>query len=122
KDFALRWKAPGDEARTDVPAYYPLSDTSVEESEIAGLYKYADINVLSASYLKLREVSLTCRLPEKWASRIYAKGITAGLQVTNLFTLGANGQGIDPEAFSLSAGARGDRFRPAFTFNVNVEF
>lgn len=122
KDFALRWKAPGDEARTDVPAYYPLSDTSVEESEVAGLYKYADINVLSASYLKLREVALSCRLPEKWASRIYAKGITAGLQVTNLFTLGANGQGIDPEAFSLSAGARGDRFRPAFTFNVNVEF
>ncbi|MBQ6081818.1 MAG: SusC/RagA family TonB-linked outer membrane protein [Bacteroidales bacterium] len=121
-DFASRWKVPGDEAKTDIPAYYSLADTTVNENDVAGLYKYADINVLSASYLKLREVSLNYRLPEKWASKIYTRGISLGAQVTNLMTLAANGQGIDPEAFSLSAGARSERFRPVVTFNANIEF
>ena len=121
-DFTARWKAPGDEARTDIPAYFPLSDTSINENDVTSLYRYADINVLSASYLKLRDLSLSYTLPEKICGKIGTRSITIGAQVSNLFYIAANGQGIDPEAFSLSAGVRSDRFRPAFTANLNIEF
>jgi len=121
-DFTRRWKNPGDELATDIPAYFPLSNTAVNETDVAGLYKYADINVLSASFLKLRDITLTYRLPEKWISAIGLGSITVGAQVSNLFYLAANGQGIDPEAFSLSYGSRADRFRPFVTGSVNIEF
>ncbi len=121
-DFAQRWKTPGDESRTDVPAYFPLSDTSVSESDVTALYRYADINVLSASYLKLRDLSLRYTLPETFVRKLGPRSVTVGLQVSDLLTLAANGQGIDPEAFYLSGGSRGDRFRPAFTANLNIEF
>lgn len=122
KDFADRWKAPGDEAQTDIPAYYSLANTSINEWDITSLYASSNLNVLSASYLKLREVSLSYRLPDRWASSIHTRGISLGTRVTNLLTRAANGQGIDPEAFSLSGGSRSDRFGPVFTFNANIEF
>lgn len=121
-DFANRWKQPGDELTTDIPAYFPLSNTAVSESDVAGLYRYADINVLSASYIKLRELSLQYALPQAWARKVGAQQLSLGVQASNLFTLGFNGEGIDPEAFSLSAGARSSRFPLLLTGSVNIQF
>lgn len=121
-DFALRWRAPGDEVTTDVPAYYSLKNSSINESDLTYLYRYADINVLPASYIKLREVSLGYNLPERACRAICAEKISVRLIASNLFTIGFNGQGIDPESFYLSSGSRSDKFHPYISASLNIEF
>ena len=121
-DFARRWKQPGDEAFTDVPAYYRLDDTSVNETDVLSLYQYADINVLDASYIKLRDLSLTYYLPERACREICAGSASVRLQVSDLFVIPFNREGIDPEAFSLRYGSRGDKFRPMMTLGVSIDF
>lgn len=121
-DFALRWQRPGDEKKTDVPAYYKLNDTSVNETDVQMLYKYADINVLDASYIRLRDVSLTYNLPVRACRAIRARNASVRVQVSDLWLIPFNKEGIDPEAFYLSGGVRGDRFRPYFTAGIDIEF
>ncbi|MCF0172236.1 MAG: SusC/RagA family TonB-linked outer membrane protein [Bacteroidales bacterium] len=121
-DFARRWRSSGDELNTDVPAYYSLKNTSINELDVMYLYKYGSQNVLSASYIKLREVSLGYQLGEKACRSIYARRASLRLAATNLATIAFNGQGIDPECFSLSGGARSDKFGPVITAGLNVEF
>lgn len=120
-DFALRWKKPGDEAYTDVPAYYSLKNTSINETDVTYLYRYADVNVLTASYIKLREVSLGYNLPSSACKALCVQHASARLQASNLWTLAFNGQGIDPEAFYFG-GSRAERFHPYVSVSVNVEF
>lgn len=122
KDFAKRWKQPGDEATTDVPAYFKLDDTSINETDILSLYRYADINVLPASYIKLRDISLTYNLPDRACKAIKAESASVRFQVSDLFVIPFNREGIDPEAFYLSSGSRGDRYRPMMTLGINVTF
>lgn len=121
-DFAKRWKEPGDEAKTDIPAYYKLSDTSINESDVISLYRYADINVLPAAYIKLRELSLSYNVPAKLCRSLGTQSINIGFLMNDLLTIAFNGQGIDPEAFSLSYGSRGEKFRPYASANINIEF
>lgn len=121
KDFARRWKKPGDEAVTDIPAYYSLKNTSINETDVILLYEYADINVLPASYIKLREVSLGYRLPAPACRAIHAESASVRLQASNLATIAFNGEGIDPEAFSFSGG-RTDKFNPFISASLNIGF
>lgn len=121
-DFAKRWKRPGDELKTDVPAYFKLDNTSINESDVLSLYKYADINVLNASYIKLRDIALTYHFPESITSAIRAENMSVRVQASNLCMIALNGEGIDPEAFYLSGGSRGERYNPYFTFGLNIGF
>ncbi|MCF0177293.1 MAG: TonB-dependent receptor, partial [Bacteroidales bacterium] len=121
-DFAKRWKNPGDEAITTVPAYYSLKNTSINELDVMYLYRYADINVLNASYIKLRELSVGYSLPQKACRAIHAQNASIRLSASNLATIAFNGQGIDPECFSLSGGSRSDKFGPFLSASLNIEF
>lgn len=120
-DFARRWRKPGDETFTNVPAYYSLRNTSINETDVLLLYRYADINVLPASYFKLREVSLGYRLPAPACKALHIETATVRLQASNLATIAFNGEGIDPEAFSFR-GNRSDKFFPYISASINVEF
>ena len=120
-DFALRWKRPGDEVHTDIPAYYSLKNTDINETDVTYLYRYADINVVSASYIKLREVSLGYRLPAAACRALHLQSAMVRLQASNLLTIAFNGQGIDPEAFYFG-GSRADRFPPYVSASLNLEF
>ncbi len=121
-DFAKRWKQPGDEKRTDVPAYFKLDNTSINENDVLGLYRYADVNVLDASYIKLRDVSLAYHFPDRICRAIKAQNMSVRLQVSDLFLIAFNGEGIDPEAFYLSGGSRGEKFGPYITAGINIGF
>lgn len=122
KDFALRWRRPGDELKTDVPAYYKLSNTSINEGDVISLYRNADINVLDASYIKLRDISLAYHLPGPACRAIKAENASIRLQVSDLCLIPFNKEGIDPEAFYLSSGGRGDKYLPYFTVGLNIGF
>lgn len=120
-DFVNRWKNPGDELTTDIPAYYSLKNTSINESDLTYLYRYSDINVLSASYIKLREVSLGYRLPAAACRSIHAQSASVRIQASNLATIAFNGEGIDPESFYFG-GSRSDKFPPFVSASINIEF
>lgn len=120
-DFAKRWKQPGDEAFTNVPAYYSLRNTAINETDVLYLYRYADINVVTASYIKLREVSLGYRLPASACKVLHVQHASARIQASNLWTIAFNKEGIDPEAYYFS-GSRADRFHPFISASLNIEF
>jgi TonB-linked SusC/RagA family outer membrane protein len=120
-DFAKRWKQPGDEQFTNVPAYYSLKNTAINETDVLFLYKYSDINVITASYIKLREVSLGYRLPASACKALHVQHASARLQASNLATIAFNKEGIDPEAFYFS-GTRADRFHPFISASLDLEF
>ena len=118
KDFADRWREPGDEARTDIPSYMSNSNQSTTRRE-TNFYRYADINVLDASYVKLRDLTFSYTLPADFCRKLSCDNIRLRLQASNLFCIAANDEGIDPEAHNLRYGYRGDHYGPSFSVGLN---
>lgn len=119
KDFADRWREPGDEARTDIPSYMSNSNQSTTRRE-TNFYRYADINVLDASYVKLRDLTFSYTLPADFCRKLSCDNIRLRLQASNLFCIAANDEGIDPEAHNLRYGYRGDHYGPLFSVGLNI--
>ena len=121
KDFDKRWRQPGDENITDIPSYEANSKTSTTRRDIS-LYRFSDQQVLDASYIKLRNLSLAYALPSGICDRLSAENIKIRFQVSNLFYWAANHQGIDPEAMNLRNGVRATQFGPSWSIGLTVNF
>ncbi|MDR0295686.1 MAG: SusC/RagA family TonB-linked outer membrane protein, partial [Prevotellaceae bacterium] len=118
--FDKRWRNPGDEAFTNIPKYSVLSDPS----NMISLYNYADVNVLDASYVKLRDISLSWNLDRRIAQKIWAENIKLTFQIANLFYIAANKEGIDPEAYlpSFYNDNRRDKYGPTYSIGLTINF
>jgi len=93
KDIDKRWRTPGDEAHTNVPGI-----AGVYAAQSLFRYGFSDINVLSGSYIRLREVSLSYGVPPAIAKRITAKSIDFTFSVRNPGLLWTkNKEKIDPD-------------------------
>ena len=121
KDFDKRWRQPGDENITDIPSYEANTKTSTTRRDIS-LYRFSDQQVLDASYIKLRNLSLAYALPSGICDRLSAENIKIRFQVSNLFYWAANHQGIDPEAMNLRNGVRATQFGPSWSIGLTVNF
>lgn len=95
-DFANRWKQPGDEAFTDIPSYVSNAALGASRRDLT-YYVYGNTNIISGSYLKLRDITFSYSLPTSLISRIKADNISFRLQLSNLLLWKANKVGIDPE-------------------------
>jgi TonB-linked SusC/RagA family outer membrane protein len=107
--FLERWRQSGDENSTNVPSY--VSNTSLSNSRRdINYYTYGDLNVLDASYVKLRDITLSYRLPKSVLSSLKASNITLRMQISNLILWKANHYGIDPEfqGYNLGVASGGD--------------
>ena len=94
--FNKRWRQPGDENFTNVPSY--VSNTSVSGSRRdINYFVNGDLNVLDASYIKMRDITLSYSLPQSLVKTMYAGSVTFRMQVSNLMLWKANKYGIDPE-------------------------
>ena len=113
------WKQPGDEKKPGVaPAYtgvyiYPEDNQAWQNS---------DFSILPADILKLRDLTLSYNLPGGWLEAIHARSLRLMLQGQNLFTVGLNNRGINPEnvsnlGFALY-GASGYVYTPSRVFSV----
>lgn len=86
EDINKRWKRAGDEAYTNIPAFIPsVSDDYLSVSY--DLYSKSSANVIDATNWRLRNLSITYRLPQAWARKVFLKNarIMAGME--NVFTL-----------------------------------
>jgi TonB-linked SusC/RagA family outer membrane protein len=106
-NFLNRWKKPGDELNTNVPAYRASNTgTTLRSTEY---YTRADINVLDASYVKLRDLTFSYSLPGLLLEKLHVKGIKLRAQLSNVLLWKANDAGIDPEFNNGLFGSRSIR-------------
>ena len=110
-----RWKKPGDETRTTIPALVK------EENSIQlpfqqldnwmNVYAYSDALVVSSSFLRCRNLALNWRMGAGTLKKLGLTNLSATFSVSNLFVVASNRfDGFDPEldesvmpkSFSLS--------------------
>ncbi|WP_461791648.1 SusC/RagA family TonB-linked outer membrane protein [Pedobacter sp.] len=102
-EFLQRWQTPGDEKNTNIPGYLSVDDYT---NRSIPFYTSADINVVSASYLKLNEVALSYELAPKLLRWLKIQSASLRLQVNNIMLWKANKYGINPEFQEVAAGIR----------------
>ncbi|SOD11459.1 SusC/RagA family TonB-linked outer membrane protein [Pedobacter xixiisoli] len=118
EDVAKRWQKAGDEATTNVPG---MAGTFAPTSLLR--YQQSDINVLKGDYVRLRELSLSYRIPtQKITDKI--KGATFGFNVRNLGLIWtANKEGLDPDVLpNLSSNTLGLPATVSYNFSLNLNF
>ena len=105
KELNDRWKQPGDEAHTNIPALY----TSIEDKynlnlpnglydNIYSMWAQSDVRVADASFLRCTQISLSYSLPQKVCKKIRLSHITFSANVNNLFVIASKDwKGYDPE-------------------------
>ena len=112
KEFVNRWKKPGDEKTTNIPSIpslvYNPTDNSYEEPYVLmpntqgyeyvyNMYNYSDARVVSASFLRCNNISLSCNLPDKWFKHTF-KNMSLTASVSNPFVIVSRDfKGMDPE-------------------------
>ena len=120
-EFADRWREPGDESVTDIPAYN--ANPGASDPRDIDYYLYSDRNVVSASYIKIRDINLSYVLPALLVEKINLQQVTLRAQVSNLMLWKANNDNIDPEFHSASSGQRTLPLNQgAMTVGLNVKF
>lgn len=121
-DFAARWQKPGDEDFTDIPGWVSNATTSGSR-RFVNYYLYANTNVISASYIKLRDVTLSYKLPQMLLRRVKTEGITLRVQTGNIMLWKANKFNIDPEFQNAILGIRGQvANQHTFSVGLHVDF
>ncbi|WP_143150746.1 SusC/RagA family TonB-linked outer membrane protein [Chitinophaga sancti] len=122
QEFANRWKQPGDEQRTNIPGYVSDTYTSYSRRDV-NYYIYGDVNVISAAYAKLRDISLSYSLPAFILKKLHASQIQLRTQVSNIMLWKANKYGIDPEFQDANNGLQTMPVgQKAFTVGINAKF
>ncbi|WP_298710105.1 SusC/RagA family TonB-linked outer membrane protein [Chitinophaga sp.] len=113
------WKKPGDEANPDMsPAFI-----SQPSSNVSMVYEAADKHVANASYIKLRDVTLSYNLPSALLQKAKVKALRISFQVQNVWRWSANSQKLDPEVWSgsgLGSASRGILLPPSYTLGLNL--
>ncbi|WP_241686496.1 SusC/RagA family TonB-linked outer membrane protein [Flavobacterium sp. YO12] len=112
KDIVNRWQKPGDEAFTNVPrAVYEYEADFTSDSR--DIYRYADINILDASNIRLSNVSLAYQMPSEIVKRVKLESVRFNLNAENVFTAAKS-----RDAKFLLNGFQS----PSLVFGVNINF
>lgn len=85
KDIVNRWRNPGDELKTNIPKVVFAEDPTYN-SQSADIYRYADINVLDATNMRLRNISLAYNVPQQMAKKAGLSNVRFQFNVENAYT------------------------------------
>ncbi|QEC45758.1 SusC/RagA family TonB-linked outer membrane protein [Pseudobacter ginsenosidimutans] len=133
KEFASRWKKPGDEKNTNIPSIpsriwnpvnnqtdailllippYPGYEYAYE------MYNYSTARVVDASFFRCNDISLTWNVPERLLKPLYIKNLSVSAAVRNPFIIVSRDfKGMDPEV------ATGNQPIPrVYSMQFNVSF
>ncbi|WP_162304949.1 SusC/RagA family TonB-linked outer membrane protein [Sphingobacterium olei] len=102
-EFADRWQKPGDENITNIPGYASIADNAKRNTDF---YRFGHTNVVSASYMKIRDIGLTYRFSKSIASKIKAESLSIRAGMSNIMLWKANDYNIDPEFHDARFGTR----------------
>jgi TonB-linked SusC/RagA family outer membrane protein len=100
---------------------YP-DNLRTDASKLSTLWRNSDKQIVSADYIKLRNVAVGYQLPRQWAGKAGMQNVKLTLQVNNLWTWSAAGDDIDPEAYSLNSGTRSFPLAKSFLMGLSLTF
>lgn len=91
------------------------------------IYSITEANVYDASYVKLREVALSYRLPRLWTQKLHLQEASVTLTGRNLWTIYKSVPNIDPESALTTGNAQGVEAYSlpttrSFGVNLSVKF
>ena len=91
------------------------------------IYSIAEANVYDASYVTLREVALSYRLPRLWTQKLHLQEASVTLTGRNLWTIYKSVPNIDPESALTTGNAQGVEAYSlpttrSFGVNLSVKF
>src|SRR5699024_10889837 len=90
-----RWEKPEDELHTDIPKMWSGSGAPYDRRQY---FRNTDARTQSASFIRLRSVSLSYQLPvAKMGIGKYFRSIRLQAQARNLWVWTNNSMGLDPE-------------------------
>lgn len=133
-EFENRWRKPGDEAFTNIPAliggrdfsqtlsHWSMSYPFSYAKNMWEMYDNSDIRVVSGSYLKLRTVNFRYTLPDNVNKYLNIKSANIMFSAMNVHTWASKDlHGQDPEQTAF-----GDLIqvspRPTYSFTIDVSF
>ena len=117
-DIDKRWRKPGDENITDIPALYINPNEPYSRRQA---YAKSSNKVTSADYIRLSILSLSYQFPSSWTGKVF-KNIQLGAQGTNLFLWTKNNMDIDPEGIDRRTGELGFPPVKSFTLELKLDF
>ena len=105
KELNDRWKEPGDELHTNIPALYtsvqPLDKLNLPNGLAANIYDMwaqSNVRVADASFLRCTQMSLSYSLPQKVCKKMRLTHVQFSANINNLFVIASKDwKGYDPE-------------------------
>lgn len=122
-----RWRKPGDELYTNIPAippgnprYFELTLPLLNASTILSpytMYNSSDFMVANADFIRCRQISLNYEFQQSLLERIHIKRLSTSLSLTNpfLLTFDKKWRGYDPETAGWPARKTG-----SISFNMTL--
>jgi TonB-linked SusC/RagA family outer membrane protein len=130
RELLNRWKEPGDEAFTNIPAIYNSDTYSrgsqyykpyITRSSISGrsLYDLSDIRVASTDNIRMNSATLSYLFHDRWTKALHVSDVMLSFQVANLFLVAhEEWHGMDPEQSDTANASLPE----TFTLNLNINF
>ena len=87
--ISSRWLQSGDETATSVPRAV-FGESNLFSGDSYDIYRYADINVVDATNVRLANVSVAWNLPSRWLRGIRINAARLQLNVENAATFTKN--------------------------------
>lgn len=98
RDYEDRWKRPGDEQQTNVPAFIPLAAMNPQGNAMNILYGNSEVLFSKGDHVRLQDIILSYKFPDYLARKVGAKTINLTFQARNLGILWrSNNLEIDPD-------------------------
>jgi TonB-linked SusC/RagA family outer membrane protein len=86
-----------------------LTKLDYYQDAVTANWNYARMSMFDASYIKMRELTITAELPAKFARSLKMQGMSFGIFSKNIIIWTKAKAGIDPEqAFQFQTGAQGN--------------
>ncbi len=122
KELINRWRLPGDENVTNIPA---ILDSRTIRTELSGdnayeLYNNSDVRIADGTYARLRSLALGYTVPKDFSEKLGVASASVRLQGENLFLLYSDDalKGQDPEFFNSGGAALPLAKTVSLSFNV----
>ncbi|WP_341843642.1 SusC/RagA family TonB-linked outer membrane protein [Chitinophaga caseinilytica] len=125
REYLNRWRKPGDELRTDIPAFVdgtsdlklidiPYTSNSraaagqimnIQENPLTA-YGLSDRMTVKNNYLRCSNINMMYSVPPRWLAGSGIRGLNVGLSVNNVFTIANSSlKGQDPEIDGVGTSA-----------------
>jgi len=91
-----RWRQPNDQSSVQKFTTISSSQTLYNTAKTIG-----GLSITDASYIRLKNMSLSYSLPSNWLSKIHVNTLSLSISGQNIFTL-SNYEGLDPETQSMT--------------------